>query len=81
MPIHYAVLDAQRRVLYEKAVEVGLPVLGVKTDCLFFAGHDPAKDVAKLGTFVAAGIRSWPRTTPPNRTMNASSRTAGCLNT
>lgn len=57
MPIHYAVLDAQRRVLYEKAVEVGLPVLGVKTDCLFFAGHDPAKDVPKVGTFEAIG--SW----------------------
>lgn len=57
MPIHYAILDAQRRVLYEKAVEVGLPVLGVKTDCLFFAGHDPAKDVPKMSTFEAIG--SW----------------------
>ena len=57
MPTHHFVLDAQRRVLFEKAVEVGLPVLGVKTDCLYFKGHDPALDVAKKSTFAAIG--SW----------------------
>jgi hypothetical protein len=38
-------------------VEVGKPVLGVKTDCLYFAGHDPALDKPKVGTFEAIG--SW----------------------
>jgi hypothetical protein len=66
MPIHHAVLDAQRRVLYKKAIEVGQPVLAVKTDCLFFKGHDPALDVPKRGNYGSIGTwcvekaKEWP---------------------
>lgn len=56
-PIHHAVLDAQRRVLYEKALEMGGRIVGVDTDCLFFEGHNPAQDVPKRNTYDAIG--SW----------------------
>jgi hypothetical protein len=35
-PAHLRVLDGQRRLLYEKAVEVGKPILAVAADCLYY---------------------------------------------
>lgn len=55
MPIHHAVLDGQRRVLYEKAVEIGKPVLAVKTDCLFYKGHNIAEFSSKRNSFDSIG--------------------------
>ena len=54
-PLQHAVYDWMRAALYQRAVAVGRPLLGVKTDALWFAGAQP--DVAKAQTF--AGIGAW----------------------
>ena len=58
-PAHLRVLDGQRRVLYEKAVEVGKPILAVDTDCLYYAGHEPELDTPKRNSF--EGVGTWER--------------------
>jgi hypothetical protein len=54
-PVQLMIYDMQRLALYNKAIEVGRPVLAVKTDCLWFKGHDV--EVPKDRSY--GGIGSW----------------------
>ena len=54
-PIQHCVYDWVRIQLYKRALEVGRPLLAVKTDALVFAGLE--HEVKKEHTF--AGIGRW----------------------
>ena len=54
-PLQHMIYDMQRLALYKKALEVGKPVLAVKTDCLWFMGHDA--EVPKDRSY--SGIGGW----------------------
>ena len=65
-PIGHIVLDAQRRALYKRAVQVDRQILGVNTDCIYFLGTEPVieKDHS------AAGIGNWSVQCPDSMPSN-----------
>jgi hypothetical protein len=82
-PIHHMVKDADRRSAYRRLLLVGKPLVGIKTDALFFAS-DGTESTAKDTSFAARGqysiklVDDAPHSLPPRCRLRVCAFSAEC---